>query len=274
MENSISKIGHSGGIVVLFYLMGLNIKARLQYGRTFLYEAIGHIISYMFEFLAVWIILDRFSNVGGWSFFEVLFLHALTYCIRATTAALVWEPMSQMSNYVREGTIDRFLVAPVNSFFYIIGRNFGVWTLSHIAFGAIVTVIAGAFLQIHWTLLNVIFIIMAVFGGVLIFGALIVIGGAMAFWTVRSQYFLWILLDTMPLVNYPITIYPKVLQSILTFLIPIALIGYYPTASILGKGCNANFLNMVIIMCVGVVLSYTAYKLWWLGTRHYQGTGS
>lgn len=258
---------------MLFYMMGLNIKARLQYGRSFIYDAISNILAYLFEFLAVWIILNKFENVGGWSFFEILFLHALAYFIRATSAALVWDSMSQMSNYVREGKIERFLVAPINSFYYIIGTNFGVWSLSHIAFGAVVTIISAIFLNIHWTLIGLIFLIMGIFAGVLIFSSLIIIGGALSFWTVRSNYFLGILLDTMPLINYPISIYPKVLQSVLTFIIPIALINYFPTAYILGKS-DVNSLMMLAILGTGIILIWVSYKLWWLGTKHYQGTGS
>ena len=259
--------------MLLFFMVGLNLKARLQYGRSFLYDAMYHVLAYSFEFLAVWLILNKFTNVGGWSFFEILFLHALAYFIRATTAALVWDSMSQMSNLVRDGKIDRFLVAPINSFYYLLGTNFGVWSLSHIAFGAGVTIIAAFFLNIHWTLTSIVFLIMGILAGVLIFSSLIIIGGALSFWTVRSNYFLWILLDTMPLINYPISIYPKMLQSVLTFIIPIALINYFPTSYILGKSNISGFM-MLAILISGLILIWLSYKFWWLGTKHYQGTGS
>lgn len=259
---------------MLIYMMRLNIKARLQYGRTFVYEALSHIFAfYLFEFLAVWILLNKFSNVGGWSFFQILFLQALAYFIRAVAASIFWDPMIQMSNYVRDGRIDRFLVAPINSFYYIVGTNFGVWTFSHIAVGIVGTVIAGAFLNIQWTFLGITFLIIGVLAGMLIYSSLIILGGAMSFWTVRSQGFLWILLDSMPLINYPITIYPKALQSILTFVVPIALINYFPTSYILGKG-DVNLLMMTVILAASIALMWLAYRFWWFGAKKYSGTGS
>lgn len=259
---------------MFFFMMWLNIKAKLQYGRTFIYEAISQFLAYyLFDFLAIWILLNKFNNIGGWSFFEILFLQALAYFIRAVAASLVWDGMYQMGSYVRDGTLDRFLVAPVNSFFYIIGRNFTVWIVSHIAIGAAAMVIMASFLDIQWTFRSVLYLIIGMLAGVLVYGALIIIGGAVSFWFVKSEWFFMILLDTLPLINYPISIYPKLLRSVLTFIIPIALMNYYSAAHILGK-LNINLMVMLVILGVSIILVWLAYRFWWFGTKYYQGTGS
>jgi ABC-2 type transport system permease protein len=259
---------------MLFYMIKLNIKARLQYGRTFVYEAVSHIFAfYLLDFFTIWIILNKFSNIGGWSFFEILFLQTYSYFIRGIAASIFWDSMTSMSDLVREGIIDRYLVAPVNSFYYIVSSKFGAWTLSHIAVGVVGTGVAAAFLGIQWTFTDLIYLTIGFISGVLVYSALIVIGGALAFWIVKSQSFLRILLDSMPLTNYPITIYPKALQVILIFVFPLALINYFPAAHVIGKH-SINIFMMLLILGASVMLMIAAYKFWWYGAKKYQGTGS
>lgn len=260
--------------MLLFYMMKLNIKARLQYGRSFLYEAISHIFAYyLLDFLGIWIILNKFSTIGGWSFYEIIFLQTYAYFIRGVAASLFWDAMVSMSDLVVEGKIDRYFVVPVNSFYYIISSKFGVWTLSHIAVGVVGIGISVSFLDFQWTFLNIIYLVIGFISGVLVYSALITIGGALSFWITRSQSFLSILLESMSLTNYPITIYPSILRFVLIFVFPVALINYFPASFVLGKA-NTNIFIMLLILCASILLMLLAYKFWWLGAKRYQGTGS
>ncbi len=256
------------------HLVWLNIKARLQYGRSFLYEMLTSMVGYIFEFLAVWIIINQFKSIIGWSFAEILLLHALGYFVRATASAFLWRPMWLMSDYMQRGLLDKFLISPVNSFVYIIGSNFMVYALSHVILGGVVGIISLFFIPIDWTLLKAISFISALIGAMLIYGGFIVFSGAISFWTVRSSFLLRVLTEAWSIINYPITIYPRSIQIILTFFIPFALLNYYPTIYLIRQSGNNGSWIMILILVIGILFFSLMYKLWWYGVRRYQGVGN
>ncbi len=258
---------------MLLHLVSLNIKARLQYGRSIIYEMLISMVGYLFEFLAVWIIINQFKVIDGWGFAEIVFLHALGYFVRATSSAFLWDAMWSMSNYMKNGDLDKFLTAPVNPFVYIVGRNFMPYALSHVILGLVVFILTLFFLQINWTLINGILFLCALIGALLIYGSFIIFSGAISFWVIRSHYFLNALTESWNIINYPLTIYPRGLQLLLTFAIPFALLNYYPAVFILDQR-DINGLSMIGILIIGIILFTVMYKIWNLGVKKYQGTGS
>jgi ABC-2 type transport system permease protein len=254
-------------------LVWLNIKARLQYGRSFIYEMMTSIMGYLFEFVAVWIIIYRFQTISGWTFFEIVFLHALGYFVRATSSAFLWGPMWSMSDYIQRGQLDRFFVAPVNTFLYLTGRHFMTYAISHIVLGGAVVIFSLFFLPIHWTLLKVLLFLGAVVGALLVYGSFIVFSGAISFWTVRSNYILRTLTDAWSLINYPLKIYPRLLQLLITFVIPLALLNYYPTIFLFDRE-NVGGEIMIAVFAAGCIMFGLAYTFWMRGAERYQGAGT
>ena len=259
---------------MFMHLVWLNVKARLQYGRSFVYEILTSMVGYIFEFLAVWIIINQFNSIIGWSFFEILFLHALGYFVRATASAFLWRPMWLMSDYMQRGQLDKFLLSPVNSFMYIVGSNFMTYALSHVILGGMVAIISIFFIPIDWTLLKALLFICSLIGAMFIYGGFIVFSGAISFWTVRSSFLLRVLTEAWSVINYPITIYPRSIQILLTFFIPFALLNYYPTVYLFRQPGNSNSWTMILILAAGLSFFTLVYKLWWYGVRKYQGAGS
>lgn len=258
---------------MLLYCVWLNIKARLQYGRSYLYEMLTAIIAYMFEFFAVWIIVNKFMSIAGWSFYEILLLHALGYFVRATASAFLWQAVWSQSDYIQSGEMDSYLIRPTNPFLYLIGRTFMTYAISHVLFGGIVTVVMLFLVPIQWTVLKGLLFLLAVIGGITLYGSLIIFAGAISFWTIRSTFFLRMLTQAWNMINYPLTIYPRALQLVLTFFIPLAVLNYYQSGFLLDKGVADN-ITMIVIFVVGCTLCWLAYQFWMFGLKKYQSVGN
>lgn len=56
--------------------------------------------------------------------------------------------------------------------------------------------------------------------------------------------------------NYPLTIFPKFIQMILTYVIPMSLISYYPTMFFFGRIKIIKFLVFEILILIVFVLLY------------------
>lgn len=72
--------------------------------------------------------------------------------------------------------------------------------------------------------------------------------------------------------DYPIQIYGKGVQFLLTFVIPYAFTGYYPIAKLLEKEVpwpDICYLGPVVALLFGGI----AYVLWCTGIKRYNGAG-
>ncbi|MFA9466415.1 MAG: ABC transporter permease [Velocimicrobium sp.] len=257
---------------MVLYMMSLNIKAKLQYGHTLLYEIISYLIRYPVEFIAAWIILYNFKTVGGWNFSQVLFLQAVSFVVISLGCAFTWEPMVCMEGYIVEGKLDQFLIAPINPFWYVIGMNFRATNL-------VITIICGAIATFAANKAGValspriIFYVIGLIGAVFIVAAFNVLIGTLSFWIYQTHNIMSFMIDTVgELLKYPITIYTKGVRFLLTFILPISLINYYPTSYLLVDN-KMDWWIMIVILGVGIGLFYLAYRLWYLGLKQYKSAG-
>jgi ABC-2 type transport system permease protein len=71
--------------------------------------------------------------------------------------------------------------------------------------------------------------------------------------------------------QYPLTIYPKFINLVLTWLIPYAFASFVPATYLLGRDTSVvAWLGPL----VAAGLLFIGYQFWRLGLRHYAGTGS
>jgi ABC-2 type transport system permease protein len=77
------------------------------------------------------------------------------------------------------------------------------------------------------------------------------------------------------MVSYPLGIYPSPVRALLTFVVPVALITYYPAQRLLGKSDEAfSPVLSLATLPAGLLLLLLAALFWRKGLGHYQSTGS
>jgi len=149
--------------------------------------------------------------------------------------------------------------------------------LVHPAQGLVVTVIATQSLGFHWTVSAIALALWTIAGGVALFVGLMVIQGALSFWTTES-------LEVMNLLTYggvqaaqfPLGLYEKWFRNFLIFVVPIGCVAYFPVIAILGKsdplGAPRWFLPLA--PAAGFLFLALSFLAWRLGVAKYTSTGS
>ena len=132
-------------------------------------------------------------------------------------------------------------------------------------------------LSINWTAETLLFYVINMLSAFVIFSAITIFTGAVSFWAVKSEEIASLLTNNnhglKNYTDYPITIYGKGIGFLLTFVVPYAFTGYYPVASLLGKGLphpEFAYLSPLIALISGTA----AYLLWNYGLRHYNSAGA
>lgn len=255
----------------------LKLQGIAQYRKSFVLGAIAQFLMYGAQFLMLWIIIEKFKTINGWQANEVLFLYGLnlgTYAL----AGFFFNPItSQLPQMIQNGTFDEVLTKPVNTLAYLVCRDFNTAYFSHLGLSAIVVIYALYELNIQFTMIDSLFFIAVIIGGMLIQSAALLITATPAFWIVNSGPIQSVLFFEMTqFIRYPLSIYNKIIQFILTFVLPYSFINYYPANYLLGKQETTLFHSsfQYLTPIVGIVMFIAAYVFWKIGIRNYTSTGS
>lgn len=148
-----------------------------------------------------------------------------------------WGPMRNIGELVRTGAFDLYLTRPVGLFVYLVLQQFPYTFFPRLIFSIGFWIYSMKKLQLQWTWQQTGFYGISLVSGFVIFSAITVITGAVSFWTIKSEEIVSLLTDNnyglKNYCDYPIQIYGKGVQLLLTFVIPYAFTGYYPIAKLL-----------------------------------------
>jgi ABC-2 type transport system permease protein len=257
-------------------LLAAAMRAQGQYRANLIIELIGAIAYQGAGFAFVWVVVDRFGQIGGWGLPELALLYGLRLGAHGVFTSLFAQLMGPISEVVREGEFDRYLTRPVDPLLQLITRRFNLTVIGDLI-GGIVLIVAGASrVDVAWTTPAVAYLLLAIVGGALVEASLHLAASALSFRMITTQAVSGAidqLLSTLG--GYPQKIFPTGFQLGLTFVFPLAFIAYFPAAVLLGRGDELVVPVWLagLSPVVGFLLLLAAYAFWRSQIRHYASTG-
>ncbi|MFI1018489.1 ABC transporter permease [Streptomyces sp. NPDC020965] len=257
-------------------LMSAAFRSQLQYRGDLLITVAGGVAFQGVGLAFVWLIVERFGAIGGWSMADIAFL----YGMRLVAHALWLLPCGQLfgiDKILRTGEFDRYLIRPAGSLTQLFTRRVHLAQVGDLLTGVVILCAAASRLQLDWSLLFALYLVSALVGGAMVEGALLLAAAAVSFRALSTQS-LRILIDNIfnNFGGYPLTIFPKAAQFALTFVIPMAFVAYLP-ASVLLNGTDGLPVSPILAYAaplMGPVLLSLAYLLWRSQMRHYSSSGT
>ncbi|WP_312027649.1 ABC transporter permease [Paenibacillus cucumis (ex Kampfer et al. 2016)] len=257
-----------------FMFMKSTIKAEYQYKTNFFFGLFANLYTYFLTYMSIWILTHKFSVIDGWNYNELVFLTALNLFTYAIAITVLYHYVSGLENYLLEGRFDRILVRPINPIISLIFDGFAWMGIGQLLVSSVFLINSMLALDIHWTAYKIIVFVFCLIGGVLIQGAALMIFGTLSFW-VKKSYSLSVILfyNLKTFINYPLTIFGPFIRNVLTFVLPWALINYYPAVFVLGKQDELS-MGYLLTPIVGTLMMIGAILLTQIGVKKYNSTGS
>jgi ABC-2 type transport system permease protein len=247
------------------------LKILMEYRVNFLIGAASTILLQASGLLAIWVVMRQIPNLNGWTLDEILLIYGLLTLAKSINHMFADNLWTIGWNYIRSGQFDRFMVRPVNPLFHLLADRFCHDGLGNFLVGALLVAKASAALGIAWTPLNLLYLVVAVISGGIIFIALNLATATTSFWIIESIPVTQIVFNTHEFARYPLTIYNRGISILLTWLVPYGFASFYPASYLLGRDIGAlAWLPPV----VAAVLMFASYRIWLFGLRHYSSTGS
>ena len=129
----------------------------------------------------------------------------------------------------------------------------------------------GQALGIFSSLFNIAYLVVAIASGALIFFALNLITCSSAFWIIDSIPVSGAVFENYMFAQYPLSIYPRAIEFMLTWIIPYGFASFYPAAYLMGRDVGPLAWLGPLVAAVLLVLGY---RFWLAGLNRYEGTGS
>jgi ABC-2 type transport system permease protein len=249
----------------------INLLSLLQYRADVIIGSIAVFLLQGVGILSIWVIMINIPDINGWNFEQILFIYALAVLVRSIWHSFFMGLLS-LSWYVRHGVLDLFMTRPLPVLFQLIHDEWDDDAWGETILGIILLATAWRQLQIPATGLNIFILVIFLLSGTIIYNALTMIGSSLSFWTINNDPFIRLQSDIFELVKFPLDIYSPVLKVVLTFILPIGFISFYPAQFFLQK---ENFIQYSYFApLVAILLQRIALIFWRFGLNHYQSTGS
>ncbi|MEA4824746.1 MAG: ABC-2 family transporter protein [Clostridiaceae bacterium] len=254
----------------------IRLRTMVEYRAETIWTGVAQAAGYLAEFAVLWVMIDRFGTIGAWNPYEIMLLYALNLFAYALAGSFFYRTSNRLPGYVRTGSLDEVLTKPTNPLLYLTCSGFLYGYFSHMIVSVIVLVICFTGLGIVLTAAKLGFLILTLIGGALIYSAVFLFVAVPSFWIVKTDAIGALLWSGRSFVQYPVSIYNKAIQIVLTVILPYAFINFYPAQFLLSKNDFMMFhpVFQFLSPAVGALLFFLAYRFWISGIKHYNGSGS
>ena len=251
------------------------IKGMLTYRWSFLINCISQALDYSVTFLLMWVMISAFDNMNGWNAYEVMLLYAFSLFAYGVAGTFFFNIMLNLPRQVWQGSFDDVLVKPVKVLPYLLSSSFICNYIAHITLSLLVMCICFHSLQIPVTILLVIRIAGIIFFGSLVYGGLFLFVSGTAFLVTKTDAVFNIMYFFREVSFYPISIFPKIIQAVVTVLIPYGFVNFYPLRDLLGKKDAVLWEHIALLGPLVTGVFFTAACVFFIkSSKQYKSSGS
>lgn len=262
-------------LIKSFYV--LLFKSKLEYRFNFFMEIFINLFTYVIDFAVIWVILEKFKTINGWSYYEVVFVYNMNLFSYGMACLFFYIPMRNLESMVKSGDFESLLIRPISPFTHLLLKQNYLGFLSHIILSIFMFGVCFKNLNMLWNGKNIFFFVVTLIGAVLIQASVLIFIGSLSMKYIAANSLMNVLIyDIRSFIQYPIHIYPIVIQAILTFVVPYAFVNFYPSQYLFN--IQSGYWSIGYEVCigasiVGVVLFVGAIRFFYRMVNSYQGVG-
>jgi len=245
------------------------IARALTYRLNFLLSLIITIgYNALFPLVSI-LIYSSGAGFPGWNFYEVLLMQSIFIISQGLSSIMFSNVLWTTMQHIREGSFEIVLLKPVNPLFFLIASNFDPESAGLIIGGIVLFIFSLVQTKIAFSTAAIGQFILLFTAGFSVMAGINMIMAATSFKWVGNSRIPEIFDSVMTFGKYPVTIFPKAIKGIATFVIPVSMIGFYPASALLGRLDPFTLLAVIpcaLFMIFGVWLYQHMVRL-------YEGVG-
>lgn len=253
----------------LFWSNALAIQ--LEYQINFFVELIAMVGTLSGSVFILSLFFSQGNQLGNWTWEEALVVQGIYTLLDGVTNTWLRPNLTEIVNYVREGTLDFVLVKPIDSQFWLSLRTISPSGIPEIFLGFSLIIYACQKLGANFNF-QILFCSGIMLGvGIIILYSLWFLIASTSIWFVKTWNATEVLRAILAAGRFPVSAYPITLRFIFTLILPIAFLTTAPAEMLLNK----IDISMILL---GVILAFVFYKssrlFWKFALKHYSSASS
>jgi ABC-2 type transport system permease protein len=247
------------------------MKSQMQYKISFFLTTLGQFITAFMAFFGLYFIFLRVNAVDDFKF-EQVFLCFAVVMAAFSLGEMFGGGLASFPRMLGNGEFDRVLVRPRNIILQVLMPSMDFTRLGLLIQAMIVLGYAVSISKFVWTWDKILTLCLMIVCGSALFFGLFLINAACSFFTLESVNFLNIFTyGARQFGRYPFSVYGNGILKFLTFVIPLALIQYYPLLYILDREKNILFMFLPVAALLFLIPCFLFYRF---GLSRYKSIGS
>ena len=240
----------------------------LTYRLNFILSMLITLCFNLFLPLTTILIYNSGASFPGWNFYEVLLIQSIFTLSLGLAYVLFSNVLWSTMQHIREGSFEVVLLRPVNPLFFLIATNFDTGSFGLLIGGGVMFGVAVSHTGVVSAAAAARFLLLFGGGFAVMTGFQMVMAATSFKWVGNSR--LPDILDSiLSFGRYPASIFPRAIKITASFIIPVAMIGFFPANALLGRFDPVALIAVipcVLFMFFGIWLYLYMVKL-------YEGVG-
>jgi ABC-2 type transport system permease protein len=247
------------------------MKTRLTYRSDFWIEVISDLLFNGLNLFFILVVFQQTDLLGEWNREQILFIYGY-FMIPYGLFITFFNLWGFSERYIVKGEMDRILTRPAYNLGQLMLENLDPASLFSALAGAIVMGYSWVSLGLPFHWVDLVVLLVLIVGSMMIYAGVYISLTALAFFSDAPTGILPLLWNIQNYGRYPVTIYNKLIRGILTWVLPFAFVGFYPSAYFLDR---ENWMGYALLTpVVGIVFFAIGLTIWNIGVKRYRGAGS
>lgn len=247
------------------------LKTRLTYRADFWVEVVSDLLFQATNLIFIFVIFMHTPTLAGWTRDEMIFVYGY-FMIPYGVFSCFFNLWNFSERYIVKGEMDRILTRPAHNLFQILLENVDPPALIGSLVGAVMMGACWARLGLAFGLIELLMLLVMLAGSVMVYFGVYAALTSLSFYTDAPTGILPLVFNIQSYGRYPLTIYNRFLQVLLTWVLPFAFVGIVPASYFVeGKGMQQMAL---LTPLMGIAFFALGLTLWNVGIKRYRGAGS
>ncbi len=253
------------------HYLSIHFRSQLQYKTSFLLTVLGQFLTSFTFLLSLLFLMNRFHTLKGFTTSEVLLCFGVIL-MSFSLAECFFRGFDSFSHTISQGEFDRILVRPRHEMLLTLCSKAELSRIGRFVQSALVFSWAIPKSGVCWTWDKVVVLVFMILSGVVLFSGLFLVYASFCFFTTEGLEFMNIFTDGgREFGAYPIAVYGEKVLKFFTYMVPLALVQYYPFLYLTRQ---ADVWWYPLTPLAAWVFVVPCVVFWKIGLRHYKSTGS
>jgi ABC-2 type transport system permease protein len=251
----------------------ISTKEAVSHRSDFFLGFFHSLLSIVTSIIVLYFMFQRTNRLGGWDLAGVIVIIGFFRLLKALMDTFFSPNLRDLQQNISTGNLDFILLKPVDAQFYTSFRRIEIWNSMSIV-TAFFAVLYGIFTSSEQPKIIglIFFLLSSIVALLLLYGMWSLIMSA-TFWLIDTTNLSTIVTNGIDFAQFPIQVYPKILQFIFTYIFPIAFLSSIPVV-ILFRPTQQSLLLLLLGSFFAGILVMTSRLVWHMALAKYTSVNS